>query len=171
MKLTAAATLILVSFMALSQGLTEKHETSHYSIKYPDNWTLFEDDDLGEAIHIVAPKASAEDAFAENVSVIIQDLSAYNIELDDYVKLALKQIVENTENGEVLKDERFEAGRIKSHKVIYKGRIEGVDLKLIRYYQMNNKKAYILTYTALESDFEEHKLYGQQILNSFRLKF
>lgn len=162
--------VLCAAFVGFGQGLTEVHETDHYKIKYPNNWTLFEDDDLGEAIHVVAPKSGKEDTFTENVSVIIQELAGYNITLDDYVKLAEKQITETVENSAILSSQRFVAGSIQSHKIIYKGRIQGIDLKLIRYYQMKNEKAYILTYTALESDFEQHKLFGQQILNSFRLK-
>lgn len=168
---------ILLSFLAtflvysgLSQGLTEMHETDHYKIRYPEKWTLLEDDDLGEAIHIVAPKSGNADQFTENVSVVVQDLTGIDISIDDFVRLAEQQILETVQESEVLSSKRFEAGKIKSHKLIYKGVIKGFPLKLIRYYQLNNNKAYILTYTALEKDFEQHKLYGQQILNSFRFK-
>ena len=170
MKVLLTSLLLSMCYTGISQGLTQIHETDHYKIRFPEKWTLIEDDDLGEAIHIVAPKSGFEDEFTENVSVVIQDLSGVQIGIDDFVKLAEKQIEETVQEGQVLSSKRFEAGRIKSHKLIYKGVIQGFRLKLIRYYQLNNNKAYILTYTALEKDFEQHKLYGQQILNSFRFK-
>lgn len=170
MKLILTITLFLTLIAPQAQGLTEKHETDSYGIKYPNSWTLFKDDDLGEAIHVVAPKSGGDDEFTENVSVIVQDLSGYNIDLDNYVKLAEKQIEETVNEGTILSSQRFEAGTVRSHKIIYKGEIKGFNLKLIRYYQLKNEKAYILTYTALDKDFEKHKLFGQQILNSFRLK-
>lgn len=169
MKILLTAISFFVLHLGISQGLTQTHETNHYKIRYPEKWTLFEDDDIGEAIHIVAPKSGNEDQFTENVSVIIQDLTGIQIGIDDFVKLAERQIEETILEGKVLSSQRFEAGRIKSHKVVYKGVIQGFPLKLIRYYQLNEERAYILTYTALEKDFEQHKLYGQQILNSFRL--
>lgn len=159
----------LITYGAYCQGLTELHKTSHYKINYPEKWVLFEDDDIGEAIHIVAPKTGFDDEFTENVSVVIQNLSGIPITIDDYVHLSEQQIEQTVLNSQILYSNRFEAGRIKSHKIIYRGIIHGIPLKFIRYYQLNNEKAYILTYTAHEEDFERHKLYGQQILNSFRL--
>jgi len=169
MKSLLIAALFPLSYYGYGQGLTQIHETDHYKIRYPEKWTLLEDNEIEEAIHIVAPKSGNDDKFTENVSVIIQDLNGVQISIDDFVKLAERQIEETVMEGEVLSSQRFEAGKIKSHKVIYKGVIQGFPLKLIRYYQLSNEKAYILTYTALEKDFEVHKLYGQQILNSFRL--
>lgn len=170
MKTLFTTMIFLLSHMGIGQGLTQTHETDHYKIRYPEKWTLFEDDDIGEAIHIVAPKTGNDDKFTENVSVIIQDLTGIQIGIDDYVKLAERQIEETVLESQILSSQRFEAGRVKSHKIVYKGVIQGFPLKLIRYYQLNDNKAYILTYTALEKDFEQHKLYGQQILNSFRFK-
>ena len=169
-KLTIYFYLFTLLSSTYSQGLTELYDTELYTIKHPNTWTLFKDDDLGESIHIVAPKAAQGDEFTENVSVILQHLDGINITLDDYVKLAEKQISENTDGGTILSSKRFAAGKIQSHKIIYKGVIQGFNLKFIRYYQLENEIAYILTYTALEKDFEQHKLIGQQILNSFRVK-
>ena len=169
MKNLTCMVLSLLSLTVVSQGLTEEHSNDEYVIKYPENWRLVEEE-LGANFTILAPKSDEQDPFNENVSLVIQDISGVEIDLDTWVKLAEKQIKENVKESDIITSQRFEAGRLKSHKIIYTGEIEGFNLKLIRYYQLTEEKAYILTFTALEKDYEKFKFYGQQILNSFLLK-
>ena len=170
MKRTLTILVLLSFYSGLAQGLTEEHTTDLYTIKYPKSWIFSADDQMGATFHILSPKDSEEDVFNENVNLIIQDLAGTNIDLDAFVQLSEKQIKELIPKSNIIRSERLKSGSLELHKVVYTGEINGFNLKLIQHYQINNDKAYILTFTAQESAYEGYKYFGQQILNSFRWK-
>lgn len=168
-KLVAITLLVFAIHHSHGQGLTETHSTDKYSIRYPDKWK-FEGEDMGAVFHILAAKSGPNDGFNENVSLVIQDLTGINIDLDRYVELAEKQILSSVKNGKIVKSQRLSSGSLQLHKLTYTGEINEFQLKLIRHYHLRDEKAYILTFTAETKEFEKFKFYGQQILNSFRFK-
>ena len=153
-----------------SQGLTETHTTDIYFIRYPEKWAFTEDDELGASFHIVSPKENDNDTFRENVSLVNQDLKGTNIDLDTYIKLSEKQITSQVKDATIHRSERLKSGDFELHKIVYSGEINGLKLKLLQHYQIKNDKAFVLTFTAEQGQFDKYKLYGQQILNSFRFK-
>ena len=158
--------LLLAVQAAFGQGLSETFSTDVYTIRYPEKWILAEDG-LGVTFHLVSPKDSESDPFRENVNLINQDLEGTNLDLDGYVKL-YEDRIKNQIKGTITRSERLKSGSFELHKIVYDAKINGFDLKLVQHYQIQNGKAYVLTFTATQADYEKHKLIGQQILNSFR---
>ena len=62
------------------KSLTE----NSYSINYPGNWELNKSGQMGTSFILFSPLSSEQDQFKENVNLLIQDLTGYNLDLDKY---------------------------------------------------------------------------------------
>ncbi len=141
----------------------------NYSISYPNNWEINSTGQMGTSFLILSPVESEQDQFRENVNLLIQDMSAYNIDLNEFVSISEGQIKTMITNGSLVSSERIKTGKNDYHKVIYTGDQGIYKLKFEQYYWVINKKAYILTLTCETNQFEAYQNVGEAILNSFKL--
>lgn len=142
---------------------------SNYSIEYPDNWELNKSGQMGSTFVLFSPLSSKQDKFKDNVNLIIQDLTGYNLDLDKYVKISEGQIKTLITNGEILENQRITTETIEFQKVIYTGKQGIYNLKFEQYFWVIGNNAFILTLTCEENQFEVHKEIGEKILNSFKI--
>lgn len=148
----------------------ETIRTSEYSINYPSNWVADTSKKMGTSFTLQSPLTGAIDLFAENVNLLIQDLSAYDFDLDSYSELSLNQIKTQVEDGKIELSERKSKDGQSFHHVIYSGKYSVYKLKWEQYYWVIDKKAYVLTFTTEQRHYERYKDVGRSILDSFRLK-
>jgi hypothetical protein len=176
--------LLLLSFIASGQNSSRKAnpnrgnsaiqewETfngSDYSIRYPSNWELNDSEQMGTSLILFSPIEHSKDQFKENVNLIIQDLSAYNLDLDDFVELTLEQVKTMISNSTLVESKRINKADSEYHKLVYLGEQGMLKLKFEQYCWVINEKAYILTLTCERSKFPVYKATGEKILNSFLL--
>ncbi len=141
-----------------------------YSISYPNDWELGKSGLMGTSFIVFSPLVSEQDQFRENVNLLIQDLSAYNIDLDMFVEISEGQIKTMIKNGNLLQSERLKKGDQEYQKVIYTGDQGNYKLKFEQYYLVKNNNAYILTLTCETQEFDDYHKIGENILDSFKLK-
>ena len=70
------------------KSLNEKN----YSIQYPVNWELNKSGQMNTSFILFSELTSEKDQFKENVNLIIQDLTGYNIDFEQYVQISENQI-------------------------------------------------------------------------------
>ncbi|MCW3787084.1 PsbP-related protein [Plebeiibacterium sediminum] len=140
----------------------------NYSISYPGNWEVSSNGQMGTSFIILSPLESDHDKFRENVNLMIQDLSRYNIDLNEFVSISEGQLKTMITNGNLISSERVKAGKSEYHKVIYTGDQDIYKLKFEQYYWVDNKKAYILTLSCETNQFDTYQSVGENILNSFK---
>lgn len=143
---------------------------SNYSIKYPGNWDLNKSGQMGTSFFLFSPLSSEKDQFKENVNLLIQDLTGYNVDLDEYVEISKNQVKTLITDGKIIVSERIVDTPLKYQKMIYTGKQGIYKLKFEQYYWIENNKAFVLTLTCEESQFDTFKTIGEKILNSFQLK-
>ncbi len=139
------------------------------SIKYPSEWTLDDSGLMGSHLFLFSPLDSINDDFRENVNIMIQDISAYKLTLEDYAKISEEQILKLATNSEIIESEKVKINNEEFHKLIYKADQGIYHLKFEQYYWIKNNEAFVITLTCKESEFEEYKQLGEEILNSFKL--
>lgn len=162
----------LIAFHSSSFGQDKEWKTltkDSFSIQYPDNWNLDETGQMGSTFILFSPLAAPSDPFRENVNLLIQDLTGYNLDLDRYVELSENQIKTMINDGRLIESTRINDKTLEYHKIIYQGNLNNRDLKFEQYYWVQEKKAYVLTLTCEKSEFDNYKLTGEKILNSFTL--
>lgn len=141
-----------------------------YSIQYPKDWELNQSGQMGTSFILFSPVSSDQDQFRENVNLLIQDLTGHNLDLDEYVKISEGQIKTLITDGELIESQRISNSVLNYQKVIYTGKQGVYQLKFEQYVWVVDNKAYILTLTCEENQFENYKEIGEQILKSFELK-
>ncbi len=167
-------------FVALGQSTEENklefsenwelYEDSNYSIQYPDTFELIEYGKKGKGISIFAKETSDDDLFIENIHLSIENLEGSNFDLDAYMQLVEKQIEKKITDGKILESTRVTDGEIEYHKLVYTGKLGPVDLKWVQHYRVINEKAYGLTFTCEESQYESYASIAEKIMLTFKVK-
>lgn len=172
---------LAMSMMLTGQSLSGESDTQgalewkllsndEYRIDYPSTWEVNESGQMGTSFILFSPVSSQVDDFRENINLLIQDLTGYGIDLDKYVEISEGQIKSLVAEGKIVLNERKIDEEKEYHRVIYTGKQGVFKLMFEQYYWIVNDKAYILSLTCKESEFDAYKKVGEKILNSFVIK-
>ena len=146
------------------------HTTDEFEIQYPPNWELNTSGQMGTSFILFSPLEDEQDQFKDNINLLIQDLTGYNLDLDQYVKISEEQVMTMFKGSKFIVNERQQGESHEFHEFIYEGKQGIFDLKFKQYFWVIGEKAWILTFTCEQSKFEEYQANGELILNSFKLK-
>jgi len=164
---------LLTPVMLFSQQKTATFKTytgKDFSIQYPANWALDSEGKMTTSFVLFAPLESAQDKFKENINLIIQDLSGYNIDLDAYTAISEQQLKNAVVNFKLIETKQIKNEKDTYHHIIYEGEQAGFKLYFQQQYRVKNNKAYVLTYTAEQQGVKRFNEVATKILNSFLLK-
>lgn len=168
--------VLFTNLIACSQTAENKTKTldgwksiteDNYSIDYPDDWELNKSGQMGTSFILFSPLSSEQDQFKENVNLLIQDLTGHNLDLDKYVEISEGQIKTMITDGEIIESKMITAETLNYQKVIYTGKQGIYNLKFEQYYWVIGDKAFVLTLTCEENQFNNYQVTGEKILNSF----
>ena len=159
-------------FGSCSQEKWIEYSENNYEISYPESWTKQQ---KGTAIFFLSPKGNEKDLFQENVNVIVQDLSSQPMTLEEYTNLTKNQITQALGSSAIVsvKDLSFSGQQAK--EMIYtmpKNPMQGrnLNLKLRQVWFIKGNNAYLLTYTAQSSEYDNYLETAKGIFDSFKLK-
>lgn len=170
-RILFTSAILLVMNLSLF-GQTENWNTlskDNYKIDYPKEWELNESGQMGTRLMLFSPVSSADDKFRENVNLMVQDLTAYNLDLDGFVQISKDQIKVMITDSEILESKRISGPGLDHHKIVYKGKQGQFNFKFVQYYWVKDNNAYVLTLTCQEDQFRAYESIGYNILDSFRL--
>ncbi|MBK8442240.1 MAG: hypothetical protein IPL35_01995 [Sphingobacteriales bacterium] len=142
-----------------------------YAIKYPSNWEVNKSGQMGTSFILFSPLSNESDKFKENVNLLIQDLTGYDLNLDQYVEISEGQIKTMLTEGQIISSERKKKDKQEYQKVIYTGKQGIYDLKFEQYYWVIDNQAFVLTLTGEKEEFDKYQDIGEKILNSFEIKY
>jgi hypothetical protein len=140
-----------------------------YTVYYPGDWNLHKPGPVGAMFIVYSPQTSLQDTFRENVTLLRQDLSKLDINLDRFTAISEEQIRNRINNSSVLESKRLHANGSDFHKVIYTGDQGSYRLKIEQYYWIHDGHAYVLTLTCDSAHFDHYQEVGEKILNHFSL--
>jgi hypothetical protein len=144
---------------------------ANYSIQYPADWELNQSGIMGTSFILFAPVTGPKDVFRENVNLMIQDVSAYNMDLDDFAKLSEEQIATMLTNAKIIENKRMGTGAAAYQRLEYTADQGQNHLRFIQYYWVVEKqKAYVLTFTGAQDQFAAFAAMGERIMRSFVIK-
>jgi len=141
-----------------------------YSIQYPATWSIDTSKQLGTDLFIFSPKDSDTDKFRENVNAMVQDLNGLNITLDKYIEISEGQIKTMLTNASIIESKRLIQGNKEYHKLLFTGQQGIFKLKTEQYYFLVNEKAFVITLTTEQNQYDKYIENGEAILKSFKLK-
>lgn len=141
-----------------------------YSIQYPESWELKQDGTGGTKFIILSKQVNAQDQFRENVNLIVQSLAGQKIDLDKYTEISEQQIKQLIQNSHMKESTRVKTKKHPYQKEVYTGDSGPYKLAFEQYYWVIGDNAYVLTFTADQTAYDEYKSIGEKIMNSFQIK-
>ncbi len=183
-KLQVVLTLLMaISTIANGQSQTDKSEKQpdilgdwvslkedKCEIKYPPDWEVNKSGLMGTTFMLFSPLSSELDNFKENVNLLVQNLSGYDLTLDQYVEISEGQIQTMLTEGKVILSERMNKNGQEYHKLIYSGKQGIFDLKFEQLFYLVDNHAFVISLTCEQAEFDKYQSTGEKILNSFELK-
>ncbi|GGB07040.1 PsbP-related protein [Puia dinghuensis] len=164
--LTPVAKLCFCLAIMLVPGwLTYTNSANKFTVNYPKEWTHRE---TGNSVLFLSPKENENDDFQENVNIMLQDLSANPLNLEQYTALSKKMITENAAASTILSSTPTTFAGQKAMETIYTMTFEGRAMKLQQIWFIKNKTAYVFTYTAEQSQYARYEPTATAIINSFK---
>ena len=169
---------LLIFFLAGSHAQNAKDSSFRwetidrysYSLQYPSTWSTDISKQLGTDLFIFSPKDSDTDKFRENVNTMVQDLSGLNITLDQYIEISEGQIKTMLTDASIIESKRMTQGNKEYHKLLFTGQQGIFKLKTEQYYFLVNEKAFVITLTTEQNQYDKYIENGEAILKSFKLK-
>ena len=158
---------ILISIISCSSFSWDTYtdKANGFSIQYPDDWTK---EIRGNSFIFLSPLEGSGDRFKENVNFMIQDLSQQELTLEEYTEITRESVIANLGKQSVvsLKDAKILGEAAK--EFIYNMNMNGNNLRIKQYWFIKNKKAYLFTYTAEPSKFNDYEAVASKIVESFK---
>jgi len=124
---------------------------------------------MGAIVAFIAPREGASDVFQENVNILVQDLSAQPMTLDEYTQLSVSQIGQVITDSNILDSSAVTLAGIPGHRVVYTGKQGQYDLKWMQVWTMQNNKAYVISYTAETGKYSTFLGTVQEMIDSFEI--
>jgi hypothetical protein len=138
-----------------------------FSVDYPAGWSV-ETDSFGAVVTFLAPLTSDADPFHESVNIVVEDLGGVEIDLDEYVEIAVAQLpglIPDIQLNDQLDDTM---GGVPSKIITYTGSQEGFAFTWVQEVSLYQGSAYVLTYTGLSGDeYVQFRPFAIEIFQSF----
>jgi len=139
-------------------------QKNDYSIRVHKDWLveLHPEDEIDLYIYI-----DTEDDFMENINLMIHEFKDEKITLD---QIAKNVEAEFSAQGKVISSQRIATPYREYQRMIVTSHLYGENLKFMQHFFLKNAKIYVLTFTALEIDFDKYEKVAEQIMQSFKVK-
>jgi len=161
---------VLCVIFFLSASLAQAEKMSKYkdndfgfTLKYPSSW---EKRQISGLTAFISPLESDKDLFRENVSVGSEDISQYPITLAEYIRISLENWRKETPEVKVLGRSKVKLDNKDATYVTCKTG----NTKHRQYYLLHENIAYVLTYTAMEKQFDSYLKHAEKIIKSLDIR-
>lgn len=156
-----------------SQISTENWNTysdDKVEIKYPEDWSEDASGQMGTSLMLFSPLESDNDAFRDNVNIVIQNLQGQGYGLDEYISLSIDQIKLLITDAEIESSERLNGVNGEYHKLVYFGKQGQFELRFEQLFWIIDEEVFIITFGCEDDKYNMYDEISEGIFNSFRIK-
>lgn len=150
-----------------SETLIYENPESNYTLEYPSNWTI-EASDSPPTVLLASPKKSPADQAPETVVVTTEGVSP-DTNLDDYSTSALQVLKTLFPNMNIVKSTTDTLAGYPANVIVYTYSQDGETLKNSQIWTLVNGVVYVITYGALESEFDDSFDIFDKVTDSFSI--
>ena len=160
-----ASVLIFANLGLAQQNKIYRDKKFGYQLEYPGTYTI---KTMGSATVFSSIVEDRTFAFSPNVNVVVIDLGAVPVDLDIFYRQS-RDAVEKSLGAVTFLEEKKEtlAGQ-KAYRLIYKSRQMKAEFKFMQLLCIRGNRAYLLTYTALQEQYDKFLKAAQSIMQSFQ---
>lgn len=158
--------LNFATYTGLNSGIT---------IKYPsDNWQIIKpsDDFGGEVIRFIPKNQNQLDSCLLEITINVNELPQQLLSLEESKKLALQKNQRNNPNQQITDNSQPSTtlSKFQGYKLTYTRQEEQCKLQTMEIGTVRNGKAYFITYTAEQKEYDQHLAVVEEMINSFEIK-
>ena len=170
----ALITFVMGIYKNMYRGFAQYQNTNYQiKIKYPKPWSIkqLEDPITGEVVVFSSPKESESDIFREKIFITVEDLPDDVNELDDYAEILTNRIIDNpTYEIEVYPQEKLRLSNQIAKKIIYSRKINGINIRQLEIFTIDNDQVYIVTYMAERSKYYKFLKLANKTISSLEIE-
>ena len=149
---------------------TYKESNLGITIKYPQSWQRQNIENIftKELVTFLSPQSSNTDNFQEKVTLSIEDYSgSLEQSKDDFTK----EINQRLSAAEIIETSPTTLAFRPAFKIIYTGKDEknNLDLKNLQIWTLKANKAYIITYSAEQEDYDKYIPVVEEMIKTFEI--
>lgn len=144
---------------------------NNYGVKigYPNHWTKTDNPYEKVIVFFSSPLESSTDKFSENINIVIEDVSFYYSNLDEYKDYTIKNMPKFVKNFKLISSSRVAINELPASEMVFSSRQEGIDLKQLQITTIKDNKAYILTYSAESDNYAQYLDEVNNMINSLEI--
>ncbi|GIV28845.1 MAG: hypothetical protein KatS3mg027_2659 [Bacteroidia bacterium] len=167
MKVLLSLFLFAITFFAQTQEMkTYTDNETGVSINYPSTWEYRENPRT--VFILIRPLEKEGQVFRENVNLIIND--DQDLTLQEYTGVAKMQLRKQLQGYKELSTETVELGGKQYTRIIYQHSINNLSLQVAYYILLQNGKAYNLTCSSTQIDFEKYLPVFEKMVSSLTVR-
>jgi hypothetical protein len=159
--------LLLCSILSSCFGTysTYTNHDHNFSIKYPNSWAIKENTD-GVVVGFISPMDTSVDQFLENITVVVQDMSANPMSLEKYNETVIAQMQSVFNNVTILESTSTYLDGTVGTKFVFTAAAQ-TTIKMMVVWMIRNSRAYQITLTSEADAFDRIFPHMQTALDSF----
>lgn len=147
-----------------------ENQTYSFKMEYPSTWKAAEGA-AGAIVAFLSPLESKEDFFSENVNVLAEDLSAHpTLTVEGYAELGIAKLPMFITDFKLIGTRKHTLSGLPTQIIEYTGRQGVFQIHILQAMTIANKKAYVLTFTAEEANYERYLPAAKRIIESLAIK-
>ncbi len=121
-----------------------------YSLSASDDWTKY---DYAASDLTLASLGTSADGFTENITVVLQDLSSYDLDLEGFNNLSVKQY--ETQGNTVISNKKTIVNGVDGYLLESEMEQDGVLCCCLQFYTLVDDTAYIFTFVGDSDGYSE----------------
>ena len=149
--------------------LIYQNPTDGIKMKYPKTWIKQEIGTFGDVAKFLSPLKSGSNTFPAQVTIEMENLKQ-PILLAEYTNSKVNEITQYLTNARIHVSRSTTLANQPAHEVVYSGKQEQYNVKRRAVWLLKTNRAYIITYTADESQYDDFLKTVQEMINSLEIR-
>ena len=166
-------------------SLTYEHEQQGITIKYPSDWEVRQgqqdktinypsdwevnEDQLDIVVVFLSPLENEDDRYQEKVNLVVMDLTSEPMTLQEFTQISQQEINLIITDAKINSLTDIVISGEPAKKIDYQGKQEQKDYHWRQVWLIKNDHVYLLTYSAVDADYEKYLPLVQEIFDSLQI--
>jgi serine/threonine-protein kinase len=165
LKIVPFLVLLCVGLSFAQQNKVFKNSVLGYQLEYPAGFKI---KTMGSAVVFSSDIEDRTFAFSPSVNIVVIDLGSAPVDIESFYKQSKDALERSLGAVKFLEDKKDKLAGISAYRLVYTSRQKKADFKFLQVMCIRNNKAYVLTYTALQEQYEKLLKTAQAIIKSFK---
>lgn len=165
--LAVSGILLFIFSLALAQQTkTYLNKKLNFSILYP---SIYELKTLGDIVIFVSPEKDKKFGFPVNVNIVSRPTDYIPANLKDFFANGKKRIEAFYQNAIFLDEGKDKLSGRDAYRLVYTTKQKEATFKIMEVMLVDKQRTYVITYTALQEQFDRYLKQAKSIIYSFKV--